>query len=75
LLAGWSYTAGNNLNSMNPIQHQQIAQLMERLTDLQIRMASCRAMFPNHYMELRHRYHQMLVEAREARLIPPWMAG
>jgi len=60
---------------MNPVQHQQLAQLMERMAVLQQRMASARGMFPNHYMELRHRYHQMLVEAREARIMPPWMIG
>lgn len=60
---------------MNPVQHQQIAQFMERLANLQQRMAAARSMFPNHYMELRHRYHQMLVEAKEARIVPPWMLG
>jgi hypothetical protein len=60
---------------MNPAQHQQLAALMERLTILQHRMASVKNMFPNHYQELNLRYNQMLIEAREARVLPPWMIG
>ncbi|MFN8775376.1 MAG: hypothetical protein ACK5XV_01295 [Flavobacteriales bacterium] len=60
---------------MNPAQHQQVASLMERLSTIQHRMACVRHMFPNHYNDLQLRYNQMLVEAREARIIPPWMSG
>jgi len=60
---------------MTPIQHQQIAALMERLANIQLRMATVKNVFPNHYMELRHSYNQMLLEARAAQVVPPWMLG
>lgn len=60
---------------MNPLQHQQLASFLERLTLLQQRMARVQHVFPNHYAELKHRYNQMLLEAREAQVMPPWMIG
>jgi hypothetical protein len=60
---------------MNPIQHEQLASLMERLNSVQQRMSSVKNMFPNHYSELQRRYNQMLTEARDARIVPPWMLG
>lgn len=60
---------------MTPAQHRQLAILMENLSSIQSRMTRMQTVFPNHYAELKKRYNQMLLEAREARLVPPWMAG
>ncbi len=60
---------------MNPSQHQKIYLLMENLTALQDRMVRARNVFPNHYAHLLQSYNQLLTEAREAKILPPWMVG
>jgi hypothetical protein len=60
---------------MNPSQHQKIALLMENLTNLQERMIRTKNVFPNHYAHLLQSYNRLLMEAREAKILPPWMVG
>jgi len=54
-------------------QHIQMAEFMQSLTNIQLRMSRVKNTFPNYYRQLQQTYSQMLLKAKQDNLVPPWM--
>ena len=69
-----------NLKTMqNPdkknVQLNQVADLMNTLADMQLKMSRVKAMFPNYHQQLQHTYNQLIIQARRNNVLPPWMTA
>lgn len=55
--------------------HAQYAELVNSLTAIQIRMSRVKSTFPNYYQQLQKNYNNLLIQARQYNIMPPWMAA
>jgi hypothetical protein len=62
-------------NQMTATQHTQVADLMHSLAAMQFKMARVKNMFPNYHQQLQHSYNQLLIQAKQNNIVPPWMAA
>jgi hypothetical protein len=60
---------------MTNVQLEQMSALVNTLRLLQQRMSRTKNMFPSHHEELERRYNQLLAEAKQNKITPPWMAA
>jgi hypothetical protein len=60
---------------MTHVQLEQMSSLVNTLRLLQQRMARTKSMFPSHHEELERRYNQLLAEAKQNKITPPWLAA
>jgi hypothetical protein len=58
---------------VNNAQLSQMADLMTSLSEIQIRMSRVKNTFPNYYKQLQQSYSQLLIQAKENNVVPPWM--
>lgn len=54
-------------------QHMQLTELMQSLTNIQMRMSRVKNTFPNYYGQLQQTYSQLLLKAKQENILPPWM--
>ncbi|HEY8403699.1 MAG TPA: hypothetical protein VIK71_03725 [Flavobacteriales bacterium] len=54
-------------------QLHQMADLMTSLYEIQTRMSRVKNTFPNYYKQLQQSYSQLLLQAKENNIVPPWM--
>ena len=57
------------------VQLNQVADLMNTLADMQLKMSRVKAMFPNYHQQLQHTYNQLIIQARRNNVLPPWMTA
>lgn len=57
------------------VQHNELADMMNSLTAIQMRMARVKNTFPNYYQQLQKNYNALLMHARQSNMMPPWMAA
>jgi molecular chaperone GrpE (heat shock protein) len=60
-------------NDKKNAQLSQVADLMNTLADMQLKMTRVKAMFPNYHQQLQNTYNQLLMQARRNNVLPPWM--
>ncbi|MFN0030623.1 MAG: hypothetical protein ACKVOR_00540 [Flavobacteriales bacterium] len=53
--------------------HSHMADLMNNLTALQVKMQKVKGMFPNYHQHLLYTYNQLLLKARTNNMMPPWL--
>jgi molecular chaperone GrpE (heat shock protein) len=56
-------------------QLSQMADLVNTLADMQLKMSRVKAMFPNYHQQLQHTYNQLIMQARRNNVLPPWMTA
>jgi len=56
-------------------QLNQVADLINTLADMQLKMARVKSMFPNYYQQLQYSYNQLIMQARRNNVLPPWMTA
>ncbi len=59
----------------NQASLQQMNSMMEALHAIHARMESSKGLFPSYHEQLSERYQQLLQEARELNMTPPWIAA
>jgi hypothetical protein len=57
------------------VQLNQVADLMNTLADMQLKMSRVKSMFPNYHQQLQHTYNQLIMQARRNNVLPPWMTA
>jgi iron-sulfur cluster repair protein YtfE (RIC family) len=62
-------------NHLRVAHHAQLSEMMNALTAIQVKMSKVRSTFPNYYQHLQQTYNQMLLQAKEQNMMPPWMAA
>ncbi len=60
-------------SNLTNVQHLQVTELMQTLTDIQLRMSRVKNTFPHYYNQLQQTYKQMLTQAKKDKIVPPWM--
>jgi molecular chaperone GrpE (heat shock protein) len=58
---------------MKNAQLNQVAELMNTLSDMQLKMSRVKSMFPNYHQQLQQSYNQLIMQARRNQVLPPWM--
>jgi hypothetical protein len=58
---------------MKNAQLNQVAELMNTLSDMQLKMSRVKSMFPNYHQHLQQSYNQLIMQARRNHVLPPWM--
>jgi hypothetical protein len=58
---------------MKNAQLNQVAELMNTLSDMQLKMSRVKSMFPNYHLQLQQSYNQLIMQARRNHVLPPWM--
>jgi molecular chaperone GrpE (heat shock protein) len=66
--------AMNNTDKKNA-QLSQVADLMNTLSDMQLKMSRVKAMFPNYHQQLQQTYNQLIMQAKRNNVLPPWMTA
>ena len=56
-------------------QLTQVAELINTLADMQLKMSRVKAMFPNYYQQLQQTYNQLLIQARRNNVLPPCLTS
>jgi hypothetical protein len=56
-------------------QLSQVADLVNTLADMQLKMSRVKSMFPNYHQQLQHTYNQLIMQARRNNVLPPWMTA
>ncbi|MFM7233782.1 MAG: hypothetical protein ACKOZM_04270 [Flavobacteriales bacterium] len=62
-------------NNKKNAQLTQVADLINTLADMQLKMSRVKAMFPNYHQQLQHTYNQLLLQARRNNVLPPCLAA
>jgi hypothetical protein len=62
-------------NDKKNAQLSQVADLMNTLADMQLKMSRVKSMFPNYHQQLQHTYNQLIMQARRNNVLPPWMTA
>ena len=62
-------------NDRKDAQLNQVADLMNTLADVQLKMSRVKSMFPNYHQQLQHTYNQIVTQARHNKVLPPWMTA
>jgi molecular chaperone GrpE (heat shock protein) len=60
---------------MKNAQLNQVAELMNTLSDMQLKMSRVKSMFPNYHQQLQQSYNQLIMQARRNHVLPPWMSA
>jgi hypothetical protein len=61
--------------NMSTQKMDECAAYLSALSQIKQRMENAEGLFPNYHETLKERYHQMLFEAKQKQLMPPWMAA
>ena len=56
-------------------QLSQVADLVNTLADMQLKMSRVKAMFPNYHQHLQQSYNQLIMQAKRNNVLPPWMTA
>lgn len=62
-------------NDKKNAQLNQVADLMNTLADMQLKMSRVKSMFSNYHQQLQQSYNQLIMQARRNNVLPPWMTA
>lgn len=60
---------------MSNVQLEQMKSLVTALHAIKERMDRSKGMFPSHHEHLERRYAEIVQQARDSKIVPPWLAA